>query len=363
MGLITKRHILIRGIIFFMTIISFFLVFFNGSVMMPAQAADSRLPEENTGNMQSGILLDCARRYYSVAEIKKYIDILSENENSFLQLHLSDNENVGVECETLGQTVDKAEVRENGSCYNSYTEKLFLSEKQIREILDYANSKNVDIIPEIDMPGHMSGFFRLAEYGDTYSIAQIAVNQQEVPGELNITTGEGKKLAAELLSEYATLFKGCTYFHMGCDEYWTNWGTAMTDFINKQAEYLRENGYTVRIWNDLIQHDNIDNINKNIQIVYWSYDGATDNEQTRAERIEKRASVPELQEKGFKVIVTNNYYLYFVPSDRSCTEEALAYTVKDIEKNWTLEKWDANYEGGLKSYDNILGGMIAVWGE
>ena len=57
--------------------------------------------------MQSGIMLDCARRYYSVEEIKKYIDILAEESNSFLQLHLSDNENVGVECRTLGQCADE----------------------------------------------------------------------------------------------------------------------------------------------------------------------------------------------------------------------------------------------------------------
>ena len=41
---------------------------------------------EKTG-LDSGIMLDCARRYYSVDEIKRYVDILANNSDSFLQLH------------------------------------------------------------------------------------------------------------------------------------------------------------------------------------------------------------------------------------------------------------------------------------
>ena len=79
-----------------------------------------------TNELQSGISIDCARRYYTVEEIKHYIDILSANNNSFLQLHLSDNENVGIECETLGQIVEYARLNSDGSYTNIQTQKKFL---------------------------------------------------------------------------------------------------------------------------------------------------------------------------------------------------------------------------------------------
>ena len=317
-----------------------------------------------TNELQSGISIDCARRYYTVEEIKHYIDILSANNNSFLQLHLSDNENVGIECETLGQIVEYARLNSDGSYTNIQTQKKFLSNEQIREILQYAKEKGVEIIPEIDMPGHMSGFFELAknQNGSEY-LQEIAVNQNEVPGELNITTDLGKALAKNLLAEYTKLFAGCTYFHMGCDEYWTNWGDRMITFINSQAEYLKNQGYIVRIWNDLLKQDTMKKIDKNIQVVYWSYDGATNDEQIREERIKERASVPQLQEEGFQIILTNAYYLYFVPAPWNTDQYSLDYTVKDIKEQWSLEKWDGNHEGGLNSYQNIIGAMIGVWGE
>ena len=324
--------------------------------------------EETTTNlqtdMQTGIMLDCARHYYTVDEIKKYIDALAERKNAFLHLHFTDNENVGIECETLGQTVENAIQAQDGGYVNPDTNKKFLSYEQIREILTYADGKQVVIVPEIDMPGHMTGFFDLAKvmYGTSY-LEVIAVNQDEVPGELNITTEEGKMLAEALLAEYAKLFQGCTYFHMGCDEYWTRWGTRMTDFINSQALYLKKYGYIVRMWNDLIKKDNIEQIDHDIEVVYWSYDGAASDASVREERIKERASVPDLQEEGFKILITNAYYLYFVSSLRTCETEPHEYRVADIYKNWDLGKWDGNYEGGLASYHNILGAMIGVWGE
>ena len=107
-------------------------------------------------------MLDVARRYYPVTEIKKYIDALSAHENSTLQLHFTDDENVGIECAYLDQTVENATFAD-GVYTNPATGRNFLSYAQVRELMDYADSKNVTFVPEIDMPAHMKGFFDLAE--------------------------------------------------------------------------------------------------------------------------------------------------------------------------------------------------------
>lgn len=334
------------------------------TIVMICLCVKNSVQAEDRENLQNGISLDCARSYCSVADIKGYIDILSDTKNSFLQLYLSDNENVGIECQTLHQTTDTALLLSDGSYQNPSTNKKFLSYGQIADILEYAKENNVSIIPVISLSSRMNGFFELAQiaYGQAY-VQKIAVNQSEVPGELNITKPEAQELSKALLEEYSQLFHECSYFHIGADEYWTRWGDRMVNFINGQAEYLMSEGFRVRMWNDLIHKDNIQKFNHDIEIVYWSYDGAPVDEALRAERIKERVTVPELQKEGFRIILTNSYYLYYVPSADKCDEETLTHMVSDINSKWDFHKWDANHEGGLSTFHNIIGAMTAVWKE
>lgn len=80
-----------------------------------------------------GMNLDCARAYFSPKEIKAYIDYLSKFKNSFLQLHFTDNENVGLVCETLGQTEENALLTKKGY-KNAKTDTYFLSKKSIQRL-------------------------------------------------------------------------------------------------------------------------------------------------------------------------------------------------------------------------------------
>ena len=89
--------------------------------------------------VQCGILVDCARHYYPQETLKRLIDVLSEHDDAFLQLHLTDNENVGVECAYLGQTAESAELLPDGSYRNPQTGGRFYSAEQIAELLSYAS--------------------------------------------------------------------------------------------------------------------------------------------------------------------------------------------------------------------------------
>lgn len=297
---------------------------------------------------QSGIMLDCARKSCSVEMVKSYVDVVGESgtnseSTGFLTIHLSDNEGVAD-----------------------------FSAADIASIREYATSKNVTIIPEVDMPAHMGGFFKQAreKYGDAFTEI-IAVNETEVPGELNVAEPAAIDFAEQILVQYMEMFKPsdaqsapgiAPVFSIGADEFWTNYDIRTILFINHMDSILAANGFVTRIYNDLILKEYIDDLNKDIQVVYWAHDGATSNAATRQERIAKRASLPELQAAGFKIIETNSYYLYFVPSERNTNQHDLDYTVNDIA-NWNLSRWDGNYEGGLKNYDSIIGAEIAVWRE
>lgn len=148
---------------------------------------------ETVKTTQAGITLDIARNYYTVKEIKQYIDTIStnigKNNGGFLHLHISDNENYGVESKVLGQAVGGANVSYNPAVSEEervYTydhngaaaggETKFLSTEQLKIIVGYAREKGVEIVPEINSPGHAKGIYNLlTEQGKVSKIFLLAV--------------------------------------------------------------------------------------------------------------------------------------------------------------------------------------------
>ena len=318
-------------------------------------------------NMENVILLDVARHYYTVDEIKSIIDGLSKYDNSSLQLHLSDDENVGIECNYLDQTVGNATLN-NGIYTNSKTGKKFLSYSQINEIINYAKQRNVEIIPEIDVPAHMNGFFKLAilKFGEEYvktrynhdnpNNSGIAWGSGSEEGNIDLMSPNAKPFIKNILDEYTDAFKELKYFHIGFDEY-TFRPEMKIDYINELYTYISSKGFTMRMWNDAITNENIDNlISNNIQITYW---GSKEDDIYST----NYATVPDFQNRGFKVIISNKHYLFFVPSANSTSAENLAYAINDISNNWDLNKWNYTFNNPLENYNNILGAMVCVWGE
>ena len=316
------------------------------------------------GSLQSGISLDCARRYYSVATIIQLIDVLTENGGSFLQLHLTDNQNVGVECNLLGQTANRAVKLTDGSYQNPQTGKQFLLASEISDILDYASHKHIAIIPEIDAPAHMEGFFTLADnlYGRDY-VDTLAYSRRDYPGELDIASEAAIRFVQVLYDEYARLFNRCRYFHIGCDELWSGSSRDKTAYIQNLSSYMKKKGFTVRMWNDLLIRDNIADLDHTIQVTYWSWDGEVQDAATKEVRRSKRASVPDLQEAGFEILIYNAYYLYYVPSLKNFNTHDNDYTVNDLKDNWTIKNWDSNTGRQLAATDHIIGSAVSMWSE
>jgi len=317
-------------------------------------------------HMESVIMIDVARRYYTVDELKKYIDALSKNDNSTLQVHFTDDENVGIECSYLDQTKETA-TNDNGVYTNPVTNKKFLTYEQVNELMEYAKTKNVRFIPEIDIPAHMKGFFTLAKnkFGEEYvrnrydwdnpENSGIAWGSGDEEGNLDIMSPNAKPFVKNLLDEYTEFFKDCEYFHMGFDEY-TFRPELKIDYANEIYEYLSNKGFKVRMWSDAITKDNIDDLNNKIEITYW---GWKDDDILET----NYATVPDLQEKGFKILITNKYYLFYVPNPEYSTQDDLNRAISNINNNWALEDWNYNFEGGLENHQNILGAMVCTWGE
>ncbi|EFX91230.1 hypothetical protein HMPREF0027_1727 [Actinobacillus ureae ATCC 25976] len=95
---------------------------------------------------EAGLTLDIARRFYPVETIKQFIDTIHHAGGTFLHLHFSDHENYALESTYLDQSEANAIVKD-GTYYNPKTNKPFLIYKQIHDIIYYAKSKNIELVP------------------------------------------------------------------------------------------------------------------------------------------------------------------------------------------------------------------------
>ncbi|WP_373741925.1 family 20 glycosylhydrolase [Neisseria sp.] len=206
--------------------------------------------------------MDIARNYYTVKEIKQYIDTIStnigKNNGGFLHLHISDNENYGVESKVLGQTVGSANVSYNSAVSEEervYTydhngaaaggETKFLSTEQLKIIVGYAREKGVEIVPEIDSQGHAKGIYNLlAEQGK--SVENIFVGGDT---EIDITKPDAVSFMQSLYDEVIAVTKPVSqHFHIGGDEFYSNPDNgAFISYVNTMQAYLEEKGLITRI--------------------------------------------------------------------------------------------------------------------
>lgn len=303
---------------------------------------------------ETGVMLDVARAYYPVALIEGYIDLLAQNGGNFLHLHLTDDQNVGIESQVLGQTTANADLH-NGVYTSRVTGRPFLSIAQAKEISEYSAKRGIAIVPEIDTPGHMAAAFALLEarHGKAW-VDRIRSGESE----LDTSAPESRSLAAELLAEVTRTFPSSRVVHIGGDE----WGGDVTadervEWMNAMAATLHDR--EVWAWNDGIDRAAVGRLDPRIHVTYWSFDGDTENDAERLERRQRRASASDLYAAGIELLNYNSYYLYEVPSDLDVADSE--YTVADLRKNWSLRAWDG--DSGSLLVAPMAGAAVAIWGE
>ncbi len=171
-----------------------------------------------------GMHLDCARHFFSIAEVKKYLDIMAVYKLNRFHWHLSDDQGWRIEISkypelTLiggyrsGTMIGRDFSSDDHTRYGGY-----YTRGQIKEIIDYAAALGITVIPEIDLPGHMlaamSAYPWLGCTGGPYEAWHKwgVADQVLCPGKE--TTFE---FLENVLSEIADLFPS-EYIHIGGDE-------------------------------------------------------------------------------------------------------------------------------------------------
>jgi hexosaminidase len=153
-----------------------------------------------------GTLIDPARNFLPVGTVKRYIDCISELKLNILHWHLVDDQGWRIESRTFPK------LHWTGGKGGYYTH------AQIREIITYAENRNVMVLPEIDMPGHTSAL--LAAYPElscTKKPVQIRQRPGIFPSALCVSNEAVYDFIDRLIAEVAGLFP-FPYIHIGSDE-------------------------------------------------------------------------------------------------------------------------------------------------
>ncbi len=168
---------------------------------------------------------DCCRHFFSVAEVKKFIDVLALHKLNTFHWHLTDDQGWRIEIKKYPELTRVGAWRaqspvgwagqdgKDGTPYGG-----FYTQKQIREVVKYAADRQIAIIPEIEMPGHAEAALASYPYlgcrGRDYEVWQEWGVDDEVFCIGRETTFE---FLEGVLDEVCELFPG-EYIHIGGDE-------------------------------------------------------------------------------------------------------------------------------------------------
>lgn len=322
-----------------------------------AQASDA----EDTGYKYNIMFLDCGRKYFSVNSIKQIIDNASAAGFNYIQLavgndglrFLLDDMSLTVNGTTYSsERVSAAIHAGNEAYYNFDVDEL--TQPEMDEIIAYAASKGMGVIPCVNTPGHMDAILSAAT-----SLTGTDCSYSGSARTIDVTNATAVAFTQALLKKYVSYFagKGCEYFNMGADEYANDIFTSgsmgfgnlqstgkysyYVTYVNAVAKMVKDAKMTPMAFNDGIyfnSNTSSGTFDTDILICYWSNGWSSYTPMPAA----------NLAAKGFKLINTHgDYYWVLGKSDWQCSpEKAKGFNYK-------------TFQGG--TIDDPTGSMFCIW--
>ncbi|GLB46968.1 hypothetical protein WR164_09470 [Philodulcilactobacillus myokoensis] len=301
--------------------------------------------------------------YNSPNTIKKYINDIHKGHGNYIMLHLSDNERFGIESKTLNQTTHNAK-KVGNVYYNQKTHLAFLSKDQLKDLINYGKRKHVEVIPEIDLPGHAQAMLQLLSKVNPKLVKKVENSPQEMFYQRKATLS----LSKQIIREYMSYLKHNDYFSIGADELAINGhddDKAIMHYLNSMDTYINHHGLKMMAWNDSFRKYDLNRYHKNILINYWSLSGDVTDPGAYKDHVKNRATLPELNRDGFKTINCNSYFTYIVADPKNLTSQSYRYWRHELH-NWNSKIWNEDHTKQLnngKGHQNNIGVSLSFWGE
>ncbi|MFI5908572.1 beta-N-acetylhexosaminidase [Dactylosporangium sp. NPDC051541] len=194
-----------------------------------------------------GAMLDVARHFFTVGQVERYIDQLSQYKINTLHLHLADDQGWRIAINSWPRLATYG-----GSTAVDGDPGGYYTQAQYRAIVAYAASRYITVIPEIDMPGHTNA--ALASYAELncdgvapplYTGTEVGFSSLCVHKELTY------KFLDDVIGELAALTPG-PYLHIGGDEAHSTSPADYVTFMNRVQGIVAAHGKKVQAWHNVV---------------------------------------------------------------------------------------------------------------
>lgn len=308
-----------------------------------------------------GAMLDVSRHFFTVAQVKRFIDLLAFHRLNHFHWHLTDDQGWRIEIKKY------PELTRVGAWRGADKYGGFYTQEEIKEVVAYAAERYITIIPEIDMPGHTQA--ALAAYpqlGCTGSDYEVATEVGGVHKDVMCLGNEFTlPFVKEVLKEVAGLFPGL-FIHIGGDEVpkdrWRqcvvcqktittrglkNDGRHTAEellqgaFNEEIASYLQGIGKRMIGWDEVLS----DSISRDITIMSW--------------RGLERATAAT--RKGHNVIVSADSHLYLNHYQTINSEQEPPATGGLVEMKTVYETPFFSSTLTMQEKERIMGAEVCLW--
>ena len=319
------------------------------------------------------ISIDAGRKYFSAEQLKRIIDKASELGYSDVHLLLGndglrfllDDMTITANGKTYASDDVKNAIIEGTKAYYDDPNGTTLSQAEITELIKYAKSKGIGLIPAINSPGHMDAMLVAME---KLGIQNPQANFDKVSKTtMDLENEEAMNFVKALIGKYMDFFAGKTkIFNYGTDEYandatnaqgwyylkWYGLYGKFAEYSNTLAAMAKERGLQPMAFNDGFYYEDKDDVefDKDVIISYWSKGWWGYN----------LATPQYLASKGYKLLNTNGDWYYVLGNHKPDEAYPLSKALENSGKVPFNQLASTKYpEVDLPT----VGSMLAIWAD
>ena len=319
------------------------------------------------------ISIDAGRKYFTLDQLKRIVDKASELGYSDAHLLLGndglrfllDDMTITANGKTYASDDVKKAIIEGTKAYYDDPNGTALTQAEVTELIEYAKSKNIGLIPAINSPGHMDAMLVAME---KLRIKNPQAHFDKVSKTtMDLRNEEAMNFVKALIGKYMDFFAGKTkIFNFGTDEYandatsaqgwyylkWYQLYGKFAEYANTLAAMAKERGLQPMAFNDGFYYEDKDEVqfDKDVLISYWSKGWWGYN----------LASPQYLASKGYKFLNTNGDWYYVIGNHKQDEAYPLSKAVENSGKVPFNQLASTKYpEVDLPT----VGSMLAIWAD
>lgn len=343
-----------------------------------------------------GMHLDVSRHFFTLDYLKKHIDRLSLYKFNKFHLHLTDDQGWRLEIKKYPKLTEEGAWRtfnnQDSACMKKAKENPnfiidprfihekdgktiyggFYTQEEMKDLIAYAQSKHIEIIPEIDVPGHMMAAINAypyliegekSEWGETFSTPVCACKE------------EAYTFTKDVLQEVIDLFPS-KYIHIGADEVEkTSWSNSelckefmkthnlknvdelQSYFVHEMQKFIEAHGKKIIAWDEILEGGT----NPDVTVMYWR--GWVKDAPKKAVLGNSKVIMTPTNPLYFDYVnnnisVNNVYHMEIIPADVPSDK---AHLIQGAQANLWAEMIPTEQQAEFQMYPRMIALAERTW--